>query len=144
MAGTPEEVFTRIGIDVSKMAPFEQVAIKMKLKRLQQLSEQNRKLEDEIFKLHGILEGTAVIPPNTPLLVKIFDDLNKETTILRISSSDSADKVETSILDTLGRFALLFIQAHGGANMEFNDENLQKEQQALGMGEESAMVVLAL
>jgi hypothetical protein len=126
------------------MAPFEQVAIKMKLRRLQQLEEQNKKLDEEIFKLHGILEGTTVIPPNTPLLVKIFDDINKETTILRISSSDSADTVSNSVADAIGRFGLFLMQTSSGKNLELNDANLQNEEQALGMGEESAMVILAL
>jgi hypothetical protein len=143
-AAQSEAFLARIGIDLSKMAPFEQVALKMKIKRLQVLEEQNRKLNDEIFKLHGILEGTSVIPPDTPLLVKVFDDVNKDTKILRISSSDSADAVSDSIAEAIDRFGLFLIQTPTGKKLELNDDNLQQEQQTLGMGEESAMVILAL
>jgi hypothetical protein len=140
---TPDAALARLGINLEKMTPGEQMAMKMKLKRVLGHAQENRKLEEEVFRLHGILEGTSLIPPNTPLLVKIFDDINKETTILRISSSDSADKVADSITDAIGRFGLLLITSHG-KNLELNDENLQQEQQALGMGEASAMVILAL
>jgi hypothetical protein len=136
--------FAKIGIDLGKMAPFEQMAVKMKLKRLSQLEEQNQKLEELIYKRHGMLEGTDMIPPDTPLLVKLFDDINKETTILRITSSDTADQVTAAVAAAIGRYCLLSIQTKKGRKAELTDENLQVAQKYMAMNDEPALFVLAL
>jgi hypothetical protein len=85
------------------------MAMRIKVTIIQSLAEQGGPLEESIFRLRSLLEGTAVVPPNTPLLGKISDDINKDTSILRILSLDPAHKVPSPIATPIGRFGLFLI-----------------------------------
>jgi hypothetical protein len=140
LVATPEG----LGIDIRKMAQFEQIALKMKLKRLQQLFDQNEQLEAEEFRLQASKRASVQIPPHSRILVKIIDERSHKTVIHKVSSSDGAAAVAGSLSKVIGRKANLAIQIEKGKRAELNDENLQREYERVWAAETSALVIIAV
>jgi hypothetical protein len=62
-----------LGIDLSKLAPMEQVSLRMKVKRVIQVRTENSRLETRLFNLEVKAGVASATLPNEPLLVKVLN-----------------------------------------------------------------------
>jgi hypothetical protein len=130
-----------LNVDLTALLPFEQVAAKMKMKRLWQLEESNRQLEEEIAQKISICSGK--LADGVPVFLKVFDDVMQFSVILKVGSRDTAADVERLITEKLKRGVLLSIAIRASKVADFNDENLEQAKRMVAVKEATALLVCA-
>ena len=138
------KLFEKLQIDISKLNPVEQTAAKMRIRRIQAMKDQNDKLEETVQKMSGMLLGQCELPPNTPLLLKVFDDSTKSTKILKANSSNTASEIETIVVSSLKRPAVLSLQTKINQKRDLTDESLCEARKSIFVGELRSLIVIAL
>ena len=140
----PMKVFESLNIDISKLLPVEQAAAKMRVRRIWVMKDQNDKLEETVNKMAGMLHGKCELPPNTPLLLKVFDDATKTTKILKANSSNTAREIEIIVKSFLRRAAVFSLQTKINQKGDLTDANLDEARKSIFYGELRSLIVIAL
>jgi hypothetical protein len=139
--GIPQWFLDGLNMDLDGLLPFEQVAARMKLKRLWQLEESNRQIEEEIAQKSASRSGK--LPDDLPVFLKLFDDVTQFSVILKVDSRDNAAELERIIAEKLNRGVLLSIATQTSKVADFNDENLEKAKTMVAVKEAMVLSVCA-
>jgi hypothetical protein len=139
--GVPLSFIAGLNVELDLLMPFEQVAAKMKLKRLWQVTEANHQIEEEIAQKQALISGC--LPPGTPVFVKVLDDLTQNSTVLRVDAGEAAADLEHIITAMLRRNVVLSIQTRESKVAPFNDNNLRDAQGIIASKEALALTICA-
>jgi hypothetical protein len=140
--GVPDAFITGLNVELDQLMPFEQAAAKMKLKRLWQLTEANQQIEEEIAQKQAVISG--VLPPDTQVFLKVFDDLTQKYIVLRVSAGQEAADLMRLINAKLGRDAMLSIEMRTGKAAPFNDNSLRDAQARIACKEAIGLALSAV
>ena len=119
---TVQEFYRAYNIDISQLNAIEQSSTRMRVTRLLQAMNQNDEEEAKILKLEGLLSGKP--PPDTPMIVKIVDDLVKR--LIKITTSMSSDEVKAKIYEKIGTSGANLAVELDGETAPLTDESLEK------------------
>jgi hypothetical protein len=139
-----DDVLRELPIDITGLRPFEQEAAKRKAKRYWSLRDENNKLQDRIAKMEMVAAGDVGLPPNSPLLLKLFDDATGRTQILKLTSNHGADDIAETVREVVEREALLCVYISRAKAAQLNEDNLLLAHGSICTGEQAALVILAL
>ncbi|KAH0789971.1 Kelch motif family protein [Histomonas meleagridis] len=143
-----KKMYSILNIDASKMIPLEEVATRRKLKRLWTACLENQELEKEIEWYNMILSNKGILPKDTMLILKIFDDANQTTKIRNITAEDSADKIREIVLGEIKRDAVLYLNTGQTKKKELSQQSLQEAHRSILMNtaphDLHAIIIVAL
>jgi hypothetical protein len=144
-APTPEdEVFRELRIDISKLKDVEKTGTRMKAKRIVATRKQIAEAADKVARLERMIAGNFELLPHTPLLLKLFDDATKATTILRVTSDDDAEVLAALIAKRILRPTMLTIQLGAKRTASLTQTSLAEAHAGICKGELRALVIVAL
>ena len=123
-----QEFYQAYNIDVSRLNVIEQSSTRMKVVRLLQAMNQNNEDEAKVMKMEAMLSGKP--PPNTPMILKIVDDMVKK--LIKITTSMTFEEVQSRIFEKIGRDEPgLTILVGEDVEEPLNDETLAKAESAV-------------
>ena len=133
-----QEFYDSYNIDISKLNVMQQSSTRMKVVRLLQAMKQNDEQEAKVMKLEALLSGKP--PPDTPMILKIVDDMVKK--LIKITTSMSFEEVREKIFEKLGRTeANLTVQVASGVEEPLTEESLMKAESAVFTKEVTGLIV---
>jgi hypothetical protein len=91
-----------------------------------------------------VAAGEVGLPPNSPLLLKVFEDETGRTQILKVTSSHGADDIADRVREVIKREALLCLHISRVKIAPLNESSLQLAHGSICTGEQAALVILAL
>jgi hypothetical protein len=91
-----------------------------------------------------IAAGEVGLQPNSPMLLKLFDNAIGMTQILEVTSNYGADDIVEIVKEVIGRDALLCLHISTAKAGLLNDTNLQLAHVSICTGQQAALVILAL
>lgn len=140
---TPQSEFcASIGIDLSALTPFELRAAQMKLKRLMQLNDENSQLTATVEQ--RLVEANGNVPPDVSYFLKLIDEPNQETTIIKVTTNAGLEELRTLIAGRLERSAELeLLMGDDGKREPLNAETLRARQVAVLSKKVFAVTVVA-
>jgi hypothetical protein len=92
--------------------------------------------------MQAVISG--VLPPDTQVFLKVFDDLTQKYIVLRVSAGQEAADLMRLINAKLGRDAMLSIETRTGKAAPFNDNSLRDAQARIACKEAIALAVSAV
>jgi hypothetical protein len=134
----------QFGVEIVKMAPLEQMAVKRKARALFDARKVNLKLGENVAKLEMAVSGQPGLPPHVPLLLKLFDDGSNQTKILKVTSSHRAEDLAALVSNALGRDLLLQLHTSPTAIGDLNPETLLEAHSSICRGEQKCLILLAM
>jgi hypothetical protein len=133
-----------LGIDISGMAQVEQIGIKMKIKRITQLKDENQKLEAKIEMAHGgsstSAEGRS---PTARILLKIVDVPANVAKVASITLGHAPPAITEMVTETIGRSTELSLRVRGQVG-ELNEGRLEEAFESVLAGDASAVCIVAV
>ena len=138
------EVYNMLNIDISNFTQMAKAATRIKAHRLWQTIIENQNLEEKLNKLEQIISGKKELPPNTKLLLKIYDDSTKTTKIKHISSNDDAFTIQQIVSKQINRDALLQINIDQTKTVKLTNESLKIAHENILLEKIHAIILVAL
>jgi hypothetical protein len=139
-----DEIFKELKIDISRLKELEKTGTRMKAKKIAAVRKQNAEAVERVTRLERMLAGNFELLPHTPLLLKIFDDAAKATTILRVTSDDDADALALMIARRVLRPTMLTVQLGAKRTAPLTAASLAEAHAGICKGELRALVIVAL
>jgi hypothetical protein len=126
------------------LTPFESRAASVKVKRLLVLREQNSRLQAQVSRFEQIQRGAGGMPPNTTLLMKVFDEDTSQTQIVRINSDYGVDEIAAIAGAVLRRAAMLLVHISPSKAEQLTPESLHEGYGSVCREEQPGLVVRAI
>lgn len=133
-----------LGIELSKLTPVEQLSSLRKARAICVAKNINVKLGDEIAKLEMLHAGVPGLPPDIPLLVKLYDDRTNRTIMLKTTASATVDGLAELVCKALSESRLLSVYTSRTKISILTPETLLEAQSSICRGEQSCLMVLAM
>lgn len=137
-------MYRMLNIDISNFNQMAKAATRIKAHRLWQTISENENLEEKLNKLERIVSGKKELPPNTKLLLKVFDDVTKTTRIKHISSNDNSESIKQLVAKEINRDALLQINTDQTRTVKLTEESLKVAHENILLEKIHAIILVAL
>jgi hypothetical protein len=127
--------------DLSGLNEVARVAIKMKIKRAWQITEENNQLLDELRQKEGMLQQTGELDPDELLFLKVLD--GGRMRLVKMRAGQAAADLKELVTEVIGRNAELSIRMKGKEQFALTDEHLDLAKSDIAPKLDSAFVVIA-
>jgi hypothetical protein len=122
---------------------MEQSSVRMKVKRLMQLTEENTHLEVSVQRKSLQLGGP--VPAGAPYFLKILDEATDEVIIVRVNTNDTVEVLHRIVSERVGRSAELeLVTGDDDSKEPLNPETLVERQRSVLSRSSFALTIAAV
>jgi hypothetical protein len=139
-----DAILQQLNISIDGLQAMEQMATNRKVRMLYNARVENQKLDEKMGRLEMIASGRPGLPPRTPLLLKLYDDVTKMTRILKVSSFLSADELTALAKQSCRGNAIIKVQTSPTNVAALKPRSLLEAHSSICKGEQANLVILVL